>query len=91
MESKSYNDPSEMVKMLKEKGKKDDGYIGLTSEDRETRMKEVQFALENYIQRLEALKNKENAGFIMSQEKSGERKNTLIEHQAERNEINSYR
>lgn len=76
----SYNGhPSEMVKMLKEKGKKDD-YFGLTSEDRETRMKEVQFALENYIQRLEALKNKENAGFIMSQEKSGERKNTLIEH-----------
>ena len=90
MESKSYNDPSEMVKMLKEKGKKDD-YFGLTPEDRETRMKEVQFALLDYIKRLEALKNKENAGFIMSQEKSGERKNTLIEHQAERNEINSYR
>ena len=50
----SYNGhPSEMVKMLKKKEMKDDNYIGLTPEDRELRMKEVQDALDRYIKRSE--------------------------------------
>ena len=66
MDSKSYNDPAEMVKMLQKKQIKDDGYIGLTPEDREARMKEVFKDLDDYMNKLEQYKENATLRFMRS-------------------------